>query len=171
MPITGTATTVCTATPITLSDASAGGTWSSYDANAIVSSGGVVTGVTAGTDVISYSITNVCNTATVTYTITVSTCGARDINDTTGKPNDPLVNDASMDIKVFPNPSTGILYIQASVSVDVKLSTIDGRMLIDQKEATQLDMNYYANGVYFISIFDHNTGLLLKTDRVIKTGN
>ena len=76
-----------------------------------------------------------------------------------------------MNVKVFPNPSTGILYIQASVTVDVKLTTIDGRLLIDQKNANQLDMNYYANGIYFISVYDSNSGNLIKTDRIVKTGN
>ena len=56
---------VCTGTgSITLSDASAGGTWSSSNtAIATVTTGGVVSGVATGIDTIKYSVTNVCGTA------------------------------------------------------------------------------------------------------------
>ena len=48
---------VCIGTPVTLSDASAGGSWSSGTPGvATISSSGVVSGVTAGTTVISYSV-------------------------------------------------------------------------------------------------------------------
>lgn len=50
--------TVCEGASVTLSDATSGGTWSSgATATATVSAGGVVTGVTAGTVVISYVLT------------------------------------------------------------------------------------------------------------------
>jgi len=53
--ITGTAT-VCAGATVTLSDATTGGTWSSGNTTiATVTSGGAVTGVSAGTAVISYS--------------------------------------------------------------------------------------------------------------------
>lgn len=71
--ITGT-TTVCVGATTTLSDATAGGTWSSGNTSvATVNSSGVVTGVTVGTAVISYAVTNSCGTTTVTSSITVST--------------------------------------------------------------------------------------------------
>ncbi len=54
--ITGT-DTVCTTAAVSLSDTSAGGSWSSSNtAVAIVSTAGVVTGVSGGTAIISYSI-------------------------------------------------------------------------------------------------------------------
>ncbi|MCD6011137.1 MAG: surface protein [Flavipsychrobacter sp.] len=61
---------VCVAATITLTDAAPGGTWSSSSADATVV-GGVVTGVTAGTVNISYSVTNVCGTADAVVPITV----------------------------------------------------------------------------------------------------
>ena len=65
--ITGT-TTVCQASTTTLADATAGGTWSSATpAVATISAGGVVTGVSGGTSVISYTLPTGClRTATVT---------------------------------------------------------------------------------------------------------
>ncbi len=67
-PITGT-TTTCVGSTTTLSDATSGGTWSSSTTSvATVDASGVVTGVSAGTAVISYT----ASSGTVTATVTVS---------------------------------------------------------------------------------------------------
>ncbi len=57
---------------IALSDAISGGTWSSSNTSAatVVGSTGVVTGIAAGTTIISYTVVN-CGTATATYNVTV----------------------------------------------------------------------------------------------------
>ncbi len=68
--ITG-ATAVCAGATITLTDVAAGGAWSSSNTTAAVT-GGIVTGVTAGTDTISYAVTNTCGTMAATYTITIN---------------------------------------------------------------------------------------------------
>ncbi len=64
-------TSVCVAATTTLSNTTTGGSWTSSSANTTVS-GGVVTGVTAGTSIISYSITNSCGTATDTMLVTIN---------------------------------------------------------------------------------------------------
>ena len=69
-PVTG-PTTVCVGNTITLSDATAGGTWSSTTAAVatVVTATGVVTGVATGTDVIKYTVAGGCvNSYTVTVT-------------------------------------------------------------------------------------------------------
>ena len=67
-------TGICVGQTLSLSDATAGGTWSSAStATATVSTSGAVTGVANGTAVISYSFTNTCGTAVATYTVNVST--------------------------------------------------------------------------------------------------
>ncbi len=65
-PITG-ADNVCVSATITLTNSSAGGTWSSSNANATVSTSGIVTGISAGTVIISYSLP--CGTLTKLLTI------------------------------------------------------------------------------------------------------
>ena len=66
-------TTVCAGATITLSDSTAGGTWTSGNVSvATVSSGGVVMGLTSGTAVITYSISNSCGTSYAISTITVT---------------------------------------------------------------------------------------------------
>ncbi len=76
LPIAGTisgGSGVCVGGSITLSsDGDMGGTWSSSDGTAIVDASGVVSGVTAGNPIISYSVTNSCGTSVDTQAITVT---------------------------------------------------------------------------------------------------
>ncbi len=78
------AAALCTSTPVTLSDAAAGGVWSSGATGvATVGSTGIVTGIAAGTATISYTVNNGCGSATATKTVTVSaTISAGTINGT-----------------------------------------------------------------------------------------
>ena len=73
-PVAGTISgpdNVCTGASITLTDTTTGGTWSASNSHATVS-GGVVTGVTSGTVVISYTVTNVCGSSSATQMVTVN---------------------------------------------------------------------------------------------------
>ena len=71
-PISG-ASSVCVGLTTPLSDATASGVWSSGNPGvAGISATGLVTGVSAGTAVISYAVTNSCGTATATMIMTVS---------------------------------------------------------------------------------------------------
>jgi len=64
---------VCAGSTIALTDVTSGGAWSSGSAGiANVSSLGVVNGITAGTAVISYTVTNGCGTNSATQTVTVN---------------------------------------------------------------------------------------------------
>jgi Secretion system C-terminal sorting domain/Bacterial Ig-like domain (group 2) len=69
--ITG-AGSVCAGSSITLANAVSGGTWSVSNADASISSGGVVTGYIAGTDTVRYSVSTSCGAATVSKIITVN---------------------------------------------------------------------------------------------------
>ena len=74
--ITGT-TSFCVGSTSTLSDATSGGSWSSSNsAVASISSGGVVTGVSAGTAIITYALSGGCrSTATITIISTAPITG------------------------------------------------------------------------------------------------
>ncbi len=71
-PITG-PNAVCVGGNITLANANNVGvfSWTTSPAHATVSAAGVVTGVSAGTQNITYTFTNACNTATTTTTVQV----------------------------------------------------------------------------------------------------
>ena len=63
--------TVCADADLVLADTAAGGVWHSSTAGATVNSGGVVTGVSGGLDVILYTVTNSCDSATAIKIINV----------------------------------------------------------------------------------------------------
>jgi uncharacterized protein YjdB len=66
-------TSVCVGNTITLSNATTGGSWTSNNTSlATVGSTGVVTGVSAGNVVISYTVANTCGTNFTTRTVTVN---------------------------------------------------------------------------------------------------
>lgn len=68
--ITG-SSSLCVGSSAILSDAAPGGSWSSGNVSvAVISTSGVVTGVSAGTTAITYSVTNSCGTA---YVINIET--------------------------------------------------------------------------------------------------
>eukprot|EP01035_Chromulina_nebulosa_P021303 gene21303-27600_t len=72
--VSGTAT-VCASATTTLTNTTSGGTWSSTNTSAATiadATTGVVTGVGAGTSTISYTVTNICGSATVTRVVTVN---------------------------------------------------------------------------------------------------
>jgi len=62
---------VCTGQSIVLTDSVTGGTWHSSSAAATVAAG-IVTGVSAGTNTISYTVTNLCGSATAIKSITIN---------------------------------------------------------------------------------------------------
>ena len=80
LPVAGTITgsgSVCIGSGTSLTDAAIGGVWSSSSAGiATVSSSGLVTGVAAGTAVVSYTVTNSCGAAGAGSVVTVNVTAA-----------------------------------------------------------------------------------------------
>ncbi len=79
------------------------------------------------------------------------------------------VNDviASKDIKIYPNPTTSVLHIDAPARVFVSVMSADGKVLIERKEAISLNVGQLADGMYMISIYDENNNLV-KTEKFVK---
>ena len=70
--ITGT-TSFCVGMSSALADTTVGGTWSTSDAAiATIDATGTVTGIVAGSDVISYTVTNVCGTTNMLVNLTIN---------------------------------------------------------------------------------------------------
>jgi hypothetical protein len=137
-----------------------GGTWTTSNAGIATVSGGLVTGVTAGSVTISYSVSNSCGTRSASHSVTVvpeSQCHV-------------LVGSTSVadEIRIYPNPATTMLKIDAPVHVNAIVLGVDGKLLINEKDVTSIDISRLANGLYFINIYDAND-VLLKTAKFAKS--
>ena len=75
---------------------------------------------------------------------------------------------AALDIKVYPNPANAMLNIDAPLKVNVTVLSIDGKLLMSQKDAVNIDVHELANGMYIIMIYDQDN-TLLKTVKFAKS--
>jgi hypothetical protein len=73
----------------------------------------------------------------------------------------------NIDVKIFPNPATTIVYIECAQAVNVKVTGLEGKSVMEVNNATQLDLGNLANGVYLINVYDANDKLL-KVERLLK---
>jgi hypothetical protein len=73
-------------------------------------------------------------------------------------------------IKVFPNPAGSVLNIETAARVTARLTTADGKMLMEQYNASQLDMSKLSGGVYLLTIYDSETGAKMHTEQITKVG-
>jgi hypothetical protein len=58
------------------------------------------------------------------------------------------------EIKVYPNPATSILYIDSDIHVEVVLSDLTGRIIVDKQKAKSLDVQHLPRGVYYLNVFN-----------------
>jgi uncharacterized repeat protein (TIGR01451 family) len=80
------------------------------------------------------------------------------------------VLEEKLQIKFYPNPTTGLIYIDKKDNTEINIQVIDnlGRLLLVRKsneKITTLNIKTFVNGVYFISI---NNGKQTAIQKVIK---
>ncbi len=150
--------TVCAMETITLVDTSLGGIWSVTNGACTVSTGGVVTGVSSGTDTVLYTVANTCGMAIERQTITILAPG---LCSTTGVQNlSGLLN-----IQIIPNPNngnfiiSGDLHLNTDELVSIEVTNILGQMVyhsnIECKNAKlnkEIQLGSIPNGVYFLNL-------------------
>lgn len=156
---------VCPGLNANWADTASGGVWtSSNTAVATVSASGVVTGVSPGSAVISYTVTNFCGSASAVRTMRVLAtvpCYA-----------EVPVAEAMLarNAVVYPNPNSGSFSVQLTgypvkKTADLNIYDVTGRLLVREKiETTQvkeLRLNLQA-GTYLIEV-STDEGRLFKT--------
>jgi hypothetical protein len=76
----------------------------------------------------------------------------------------------NVNIDVYPNPAQNIINISAPLEVNVMVQDVQGKKILELKNAKQVDMSVYADGMYIFTITDKE-GLVLKMDKVVKRTN
>jgi hypothetical protein len=123
---------------------------------------GTLEAVSIYTDAIIYAIgyktSGSClelNSAVVDYVVcSPKTSGINNINE-------------SEKVAFYPNPATDVVKVKANEAVNVTINSIDGKTLMQQKDAKNINISSLANGVYFIHAYD-SKNVLIKTEKLIK---
>jgi hypothetical protein len=116
--------------------------------------GSVYNASAAGTYNVIVTDANGCTDTSATYTVTGTVVN-----------NVPTVN--ALDIKLYPNPATSVITVDAPVSVNVTLLTTDGRQIGKYIDTKSIDVSNLASAMYMIMVYDTD-GNLLRTDKFIK---
>ncbi|HTN16851.1 MAG TPA: T9SS type A sorting domain-containing protein, partial [Chitinophagaceae bacterium] len=73
----------------------------------------------------------------------------------------------SQSIRIYPNPSKDIVYIEAPVKVNIMVIDIVGKLIFKKEEAQSIDLGAYADGTYMLRIFD-TKGNLISVEKINK---
>lgn len=60
----------------------------------------------------------------------------------------------NLGIEIFPNPTTGLVYIQKEMPLTVKLYNMQGMLMFGYSDADKLDMSGLPNGLYILNTSD-----------------
>jgi hypothetical protein len=77
------------------------------------------------------------------------------------------LNNQAQFIRVYPNPSSSVINIEAPFAVEVTISSIEGKVISNFKNQRVISIASLNNGIYFLRISDKD-GTLLKVEKVIK---
>lgn len=75
--------------------------------------------------------------------------------------------DMAGEILIYPNPTTGMVYVANADGLKVSVIATDGRLLQQTGGEASVDLASFAAGVYFIRVTDE-VGKVLKTEKVVK---
>ena len=102
---------------------------------------------------------------------TENACKARRFYNGSGNKNadnPSSLNSSSNGIHIYPNPTSGLVYVSATAGSLVQLTDMQGRILHEQQigEAEWVfDLSNYAKGVYLIKLVQNGSSL---TEQIIK---
>lgn len=71
------------------------------------------------------------------------------------------------DVKVFPNPAGSVVHVASPVIVNAVITSIEGKVVLQQTNAKDIDINNLATGVYILTLTDEN-GVRIKIEKLIK---
>jgi hypothetical protein len=126
-----------------------------------------VTGLTvtpgAGTEFAVFGYNGTATTTLQVNTMSILGTGTQLINGTTGL----TIANSTSDVQIFPNPATDVLNVTAAQNVNVAIFSIDGKKLMDQKNAKSINVSSLVSGMYLIQVYGENNELL-KADKFVK---
>jgi len=73
-------------------------------------------------------------------------------------------------IKVYPNPTSGVVHITSAVRVKVNLRDVTGKTILEASDVKEINLADVANGTYLLYITNME-GQLLKVEKLTKSNN
>ena len=72
--------------------------------------------------------------------------------------NNKMISTAISEIKISPNPSTGLFTIMTNEPIDLTITDVNGRTIYNKEVANEIviDLSEYAKGIYFAKIKNAN---------------
>ncbi len=110
------------------------------------------------------------NPGTGTYKVVVSdsnSCFVGSSDFAVVSATEGVKNAISINVRIYPNPATSTLSVEAPVVVSVSILSPDGKVVMEQQHATALDVSELADGMYIIMVYDQSNSLL-KTEKFVK---
>ena len=71
------------------------------------------------------------------------------------------------DVRIYPNPANSVVHIESPVSVRAVITAVEGKILLEQANARDVDISGLANGLYLMMIYDAD-GNQLMVEKLIK---
>ncbi len=72
------------------------------------------------------------------------------------------------EVKIYPNPTTGLVKVEAPVPVDITVRDAAGRVVQVLKAATEVDFGTLADGLYVVYLTDVKSKELIHTEKISK---
>ena len=73
---------------------------------------------------------------------------------------------SSAGIRIFPNPATTAINIKSPIAIDATIYGVDGRKVLEQRNAKLVDISSLPAGTYQVNLSD-KTGQVLKTEKLV----
>ncbi len=70
-------------------------------------------------------------------------------------------------VRIYPNPAVATIHIEAPGTVSASISGIEGKAVLEVKNAKDVDISKLANGIYFITVYDEE-GRQLTVQKLVK---
>ncbi len=76
-------------------------------------------------------------------------------------------HDRAGQVRIYPNPVSGQLYVNAPFAINITISTMDGRIALAGDQVNTLDVSGLSEGVYLLRATDES-GTVIRTEKLVK---